>query len=86
MIFNFCNLSILAELLVAFMCCPFIHLSFSFFFTDYYYVTMEEFEELIAKNGFLEHAQFSGNRYGTRWDFLSSFSLLYCMLCSIAIT
>ncbi|XP_070186502.1 uncharacterized protein [Littorina saxatilis] len=32
---------------------------------DYYYVTMEEFEELIKNNGFLEHAQFSGNRYGT---------------------
>jgi hypothetical protein len=32
---------------------------------DYYYVTMEEFEDLIAEGGFLEHAKFGGNRYGT---------------------
>ncbi|XP_076451787.1 uncharacterized protein LOC143287565 isoform X2 [Babylonia areolata] len=32
---------------------------------DYYFVTMEDFQKLIANNGFLEHAQFSGNRYGT---------------------
>ena len=41
---------------------------------------MEEFEELIAKNGFLEHAQFSGNRYGTRWDFVIIFlAVLYAV-------
>ncbi len=32
---------------------------------DYHYVTMQEFEDLIAKEGFLEHAKFGGNRYGT---------------------
>jgi guanylate kinase len=32
---------------------------------DYYYVPMREFEDLIAKGGFLEHAKFGGNRYGT---------------------
>jgi len=32
---------------------------------DYYYVSMQEFEDLIAKGGFLEHAKFGGNRYGT---------------------
>jgi guanylate kinase len=32
---------------------------------DYYYVSMEKFEDLIAKGGFLEHAKFGGNRYGT---------------------
>lgn len=32
---------------------------------DYYFVKMKEFEDLIAKNGFLEHAMFSENRYGT---------------------
>lgn len=32
---------------------------------DYYFVTREDFEQLIANNGFLEHAEFSGNRYGT---------------------
>jgi guanylate kinase len=26
---------------------------------------MREFEDLIAKGGFLEHAKFGGNRYGT---------------------
>lgn len=26
---------------------------------------MAEFEDLIAKDGFVEHAQFGGNRYGT---------------------
>lgn len=33
--------------------------------TDYYFTTMEEFEKLIAENGFVEHAKFGGNRYGT---------------------
>jgi guanylate kinase len=32
---------------------------------DYYYVSMQEFEDLIAKGGFLEHAKFGSNRYGT---------------------
>lgn len=31
----------------------------------YYFVTMEDFEDLIAQNGFVEHAMFGGNRYGT---------------------
>ena len=31
----------------------------------YHYVSMPEFEDLIAKDGFIEHAMFSGNRYGT---------------------
>lgn len=32
---------------------------------DYYYVSMQDFEDLIAKDGFVEHAKFGGNRYGT---------------------
>lgn len=32
---------------------------------DYYYVSMQEFEDLISKEGFVEHAKFGGNRYGT---------------------
>ncbi|KAG5983044.1 hypothetical protein E4U55_000940 [Claviceps digitariae] len=32
---------------------------------DYHFVTMEAFEELIGKDGFVEHAKFGGNRYGT---------------------
>ncbi|KAH9489272.1 guanylate kinase [Bulinus truncatus] len=31
----------------------------------YHFVTREKFEELIKANGFLEHAEFSGNLYGT---------------------
>ncbi|EKD16488.1 uncharacterized protein L3040_001224 [Drepanopeziza brunnea f. sp. 'multigermtubi'] len=32
---------------------------------DYYFVSMEEFEKMIAEGGFVEHARFGGNRYGT---------------------
>ncbi|KAF2018054.1 guanylate kinase [Aaosphaeria arxii CBS 175.79] len=32
---------------------------------EYYFVTRDEFEDLIAKKGFVEHAQFGGNYYGT---------------------
>lgn len=32
---------------------------------SYYFVTMEEFQETIAKDGFLEHAEVYGNCYGT---------------------
>ncbi|KAB8300908.1 hypothetical protein EYC80_002834 [Monilinia laxa] len=32
---------------------------------DYYYVTMEEFEGMIERGEFVEHAKFGGNRYGT---------------------
>lgn len=32
---------------------------------DYHFVTMDAFEDLIARDGFVEHAKFGGNRYGT---------------------
>lgn len=32
---------------------------------DYHFVTHPDFEALAAAGGFVEHAQFSGNRYGT---------------------
>ena len=32
---------------------------------QYHFVTMQDFEDLIAKDGFVEHAKFGGNRYGT---------------------
>lgn len=32
---------------------------------DYHYVTMGTFEDLIAQDGFVEHAKFGSNRYGT---------------------
>jgi len=33
--------------------------------THYFFVPMAEFEDLIAKDGFVEHAKFGSNRYGT---------------------
>ncbi|KAI9370943.1 guanylate kinase [Aspergillus egyptiacus] len=32
---------------------------------EYYFTTKEDFLELVSKNGFIEHAQFGGNFYGT---------------------
>ena len=32
---------------------------------DYYFVTREKFEELIAEDGFIEFAEYNGNYYGT---------------------
>lgn len=32
---------------------------------EYYFISNEEFERLIQHGAFVEHAQFSGNRYGT---------------------
>src|SRR5207302_7732959 len=32
---------------------------------DYYFLTPAEFEERVARGDFLEHASYSGNRYGT---------------------
>lgn len=32
---------------------------------EYNFTTKEEFLKLVAENGFIEHAQFSGNHYGT---------------------
>lgn len=33
---------------------------------DYYFVTREEMLKAIGDNEFVEHAEFSGNLYGTR--------------------
>jgi guanylate kinase len=33
--------------------------------TEYYFVTKEEFLDLVDRKGFVEHAQFGGNHYGT---------------------
>lgn len=32
---------------------------------EYYFVTRKEFEDLVARDGFLEHAEYVGNYYGT---------------------
>lgn len=32
---------------------------------EYYFVTREHFEQMIAEDGFLEHAEYVGNCYGT---------------------
>ncbi|KAI9356751.1 P-loop containing nucleoside triphosphate hydrolase protein [Zopfochytrium polystomum] len=31
----------------------------------YHFVTRDEFEKIVAENGFIEHTEFSGNLYGT---------------------
>lgn len=36
-------------------------------FPDYYFVTREVMQRDIAAGDFIEHAEFSGNLYGTRW-------------------
>lgn len=37
-----------------------------YFYVDYYFVTREDMTRAIANNEFVEHAEFSGNLYGTR--------------------
>jgi guanylate kinase len=34
---------------------------------DYHFVSADEFRRLVAKGAFLEHAEYSGNLYGTSW-------------------
>jgi guanylate kinase len=34
----------------------------------YHFVSSEEFAELIAADGFVEHAEYAGNQYGTSWS------------------
>lgn len=34
---------------------------------DYHFVGREQFAEMIAAGAFLEHAEYSGNQYGTAW-------------------
>jgi guanylate kinase len=38
---------------------------------EYYYVTRDEFEQMIAQDAFLEHAEVFGNYYGTARRFLA---------------
>jgi guanylate kinase len=37
---------------------------------EYFFRTREQFEENIAKNGFIEYAQYCGNYYGTPRDYV----------------
>ncbi|KAB0393685.1 hypothetical protein E2I00_010791, partial [Balaenoptera physalus] len=39
---------------------------------DYYFVTREVMQRDIAAGDFIEHAEFSGNLYGTRWAMLGA--------------
>ena len=34
----------------------------------YHFVSSEEFAELIATDGFVEHAEYAGSQYGTSWQ------------------
>ncbi|KAF8902955.1 guanylate kinase [Gymnopilus junonius] len=35
---------------------------------EYHFVTQDKFKELLQQNAFIEHAQFSGNFYGTSFE------------------
>ena len=35
--------------------------------TDYFFVSREAFQQLVAQAAFLEHAEYRGNLYGTSW-------------------
>jgi len=37
---------------------------------NYFYISKEEFEKMIKEDGFIEHAEFSGNYYGTGKEFI----------------
>jgi guanylate kinase len=39
---------------------------------DYFFVSREAFEELVAQGAFLEHAEYRGNLYGTSWPALEN--------------
>jgi len=39
---------------------------------DYHFVSADEFRRLVAKGAFLEHAEYSGNLYGTSWMAIES--------------
>ena len=37
---------------------------------DYHFVTREEFDALVDRDAFVEHAEYGGNLYGTSWSCL----------------
>lgn len=39
---------------------------------DYFFISRQEFEQRIANNDFLEHAEFAGNCYGTPKSYVTS--------------
>lgn len=38
---------------------------------NYHYVTRDTFTKMISENRFIEHAEFSGNMYGTSYEAVS---------------
>jgi len=47
--------------------------------TDYYFVEREDMEKLKAENGFVEHAEFGGNMYGTSKKAISDIQSKGCI-------
>jgi guanylate kinase len=37
---------------------------------DYHFVTREEFQSMVERDAFVEHAEYGGNLYGTSWSSL----------------
>ena len=45
-------------------------------FVEYFFVSHEEMQKAIENNEFVEHAEFSGNMYGTRCENSKKFSII----------
>ena len=54
----------------------YLKLLFGMKFVEYFFVSREEMQKAIENNEFVEHAEFSGNMYGTRCENSKKFSII----------